>query len=146
MPFLTHNMVRPPKDLFATDFRVCREKSVAPHYLAEPYSPALKPDSESEAFFCHISWRQTHGGHTRAKRVKKATPRYVAGLLAPLCCVYCDFGGIRAILSGGNPPGFKTNHNEGNRSAYNAQTSHSSYGLTITSGPHLASLFWRYDR
>src|SRR5439155_16266350 len=76
----------------------------APHYLAEPFSSALKPGSKSEAFFCHISWRQTHGGHTRAKRVKKATPRYVAGPLAPLRCVYRDFGGIRAILSGGNPP------------------------------------------
>jgi putative ABC transport system substrate-binding protein len=38
------------------------------------------------------------------KRVKKATPRYVAGPCASLCCVYRDFGGIRAILSGGNPP------------------------------------------
>jgi hypothetical protein len=34
---------------------------VAPHYLAEPFSSVLKPDSESEAFFCHISWRPHQG-------------------------------------------------------------------------------------
>src|SRR5256885_8026654 len=31
---------------------------------------------------------------------KKATPHYVAASLVPLCSVYSDFGGIRAILSG----------------------------------------------
>src|SRR5712691_499681 len=36
----------------------------------------------------------------REKMGKKATPRYVAGPFAPLCCVYSDFGGVRAILSG----------------------------------------------
>ena len=76
------------------------EKAVAPHYLAEPLSSAIKPGSESEAFFCHISWRQAHGSHNRAKRGKKATPRYVAGPFAPLCCVDSGFGGIHAILSG----------------------------------------------
>jgi hypothetical protein len=40
----------------------------------------------------------------RAKRLKKATPRYVAGPVAPLCRIYKDFGGICATLSGGNPP------------------------------------------
>jgi hypothetical protein len=99
-----------PKTFLPQIFGSVREKSVAPHYLAEPFSSALKPCSESEAFFCHISWRQTQGGHTRAKRVKKATPRYVAGPFTPLCCVYSDFGGICAILSGGNPLWFKTNH------------------------------------
>jgi hypothetical protein len=77
---------------------------MAPHYLAEPFSSVLTPGSESEAFFCHISWRQTHDGHTRAKRVKKATPRYVAELFTPLGFIYKDFGEVRAILSGGNPP------------------------------------------
>jgi len=97
-----------PKIFLPQMFGAVREKSaakaVAPHYLAELFSSALKPGSESEAFFCHISWRQAHGSHTRAKRGKKATPRYVAGPFAPLCCVYSDFGGIRAILSGRNPP------------------------------------------
>ena len=37
-------------------------------------------------------------------------PRYVTGPFAPLCCVYSGFGGIPAILSGGNPPRYKTNH------------------------------------
>jgi len=73
---------------------------MAPHYLAEPFSSVLTPGSESEAFFCHISWRQTSGGHTRAKRIKKATPRYVAEPFTPLGCIYKDFGGVRAILSG----------------------------------------------
>src|SRR6266481_6943638 len=76
MPFLTHNMARPPKTFLPQIFVSAREKSeekaVAPHYLAEPFSSALKPCSGSEAFFCHISWRQTPGGHTRAKRGKKA--------------------------------------------------------------------------
>jgi hypothetical protein len=98
-------MARPSKTFLP---QICvsnpEEKSVAPYYLAEQFASALKPGSESGAFFCHISWRQTPGGHTRAKRVKKDTPRYVAGPFAPLCCVYRDFGGIRAILSGGNPP------------------------------------------
>jgi hypothetical protein len=35
------------------------EKAVAPHYLAELFSSVLKPDSESEVFFCSILWRQT---------------------------------------------------------------------------------------
>ena len=108
LPLLTHNMARPPKTFLPQIFGSVREKSVAksvaPHYLAEPFSSALKPGSESEAFFCHISWRQAHGSHTRAKRGKKATPRYVAGQDAPLYCIYKDFGGIGATLSGGNPP------------------------------------------
>jgi hypothetical protein len=29
-----------------------------------------------------------------------------------LCCVYRDFGGVRATLSGGNPPGFKSHHTD----------------------------------
>ena len=41
---------------------------------------------------------------------KKATPRYVAESFTPLCCIYKDFGGICATLSGGNPPRYKTNH------------------------------------
>src|SRR5215510_652632 len=102
-----------PKSFLPQIFGGVREKSVAPHSLAEPFASAGKPGSESEAFFCHISWRQAHGGHTRAKRGKKATPRYVAGPFTPLCRVYRDFGGIRAILSGGNPPRYKTNHNKG---------------------------------
>src|SRR6266516_15901 len=111
------NMARLPKDFLPQIFGSVREKSaenaVAPHYLAEPFSSALKPGSESEAFFCHIAWRQAHGSHTRAKKGKKATPRYVAGPFAPLCCVYSGFGGIPAILSGGNPPRYKTNHTIG---------------------------------
>src|SRR5947208_9810823 len=107
-------MARLPKDFLRQIFGSVREKSaekaVAPHYLAEPLSSAIKPGSESEAFFCHISWRQAHGSHTRAKRGKKAMPRYVTGPFAPLCCVYSGFGGIPAILSGGNPPRYKTNH------------------------------------
>jgi hypothetical protein len=47
------------------------EKAVAPHYLAELFSSALKPDSEPEVFFCYILWRQTQSGHTRAKREKR---------------------------------------------------------------------------
>src|SRR5262245_28679686 len=78
--------------------------SMAPYDLAEPFASVLPRAQGPSALFCHISWRQTHGGYPRVKRVKKATPRYVAGEFAPLCCVYSDFGGIRAILSGGNPP------------------------------------------
>src|SRR5215510_1109376 len=96
--------------MFGTDREKSAEKARAPYYLAEPFSLALKPGSESEAFFCHISWRQAHGSHTRAKRGKKATPRYVAEPFAPLCYVDSGFGGIHAILSGGNPPRYKTNH------------------------------------
>jgi hypothetical protein len=55
------------------------------------------------AFLPHImaaeKWQQQAG-----KKVKKATPRYVAGPYAPLCCIYKDFREIRAILSGKNPP------------------------------------------
>src|SRR2546428_10087472 len=95
------NMARLPKDFLPQIFGSVREKSaekaVAPHYLAEPFASALKPGSEPEAFFCHISWRQAHGSHTRAKRGKKARPRYVAGPSGPLYCVYSDFGGIRAL-------------------------------------------------
>jgi hypothetical protein len=80
------------------------KKSMASHYLAEACVSVLKPVLGPSALFCHLSWRQKDASDMRAKRVKKATPRYVAGLLAPLCCVYSDFGGIRAILSGGNPP------------------------------------------
>src|SRR6266702_1693818 len=109
-------MARLPKDFLPQMFGSVREKAaenaVAPHYLAGSFSSALKPGLESETFFCHISWRQAHGSHTRAKRGKKAMPRYVAGPFAPLCCVYSGFGGIPAILSGGNPPRYKTNHTD----------------------------------
>src|SRR6476620_6224662 len=59
-------------------------KYLTPHYLAEPFSSALKPKSEPLASFCHISWRPIHDGNTRAKRVKKDMPRYAAGPFAPL--------------------------------------------------------------
>src|SRR5262249_10197267 len=80
------------------------KKPRAPHYLAELFSSVLKPSSASEPFFCHISWRQREGSPTRAKRLKKATPRYVAGPAAPWYCIYKGFRGICATLSGGNPP------------------------------------------
>src|SRR5712692_4643898 len=109
LPFLPHNMARPPKNMFATALHISPKKNVrkkprAPHYLAEPFSSVLKPSSASEPFFCHISWRQRDGGTMRAKRLKKATPHYMAGPFAQLCCIYKDFGGICATLSGGNPP------------------------------------------
>jgi hypothetical protein len=95
--------------MLATDFRVRPKKNllkklVAPHYLAEPFSSALAPPWGPSAFFCHIMWRQREGSTMRVKRVKKATPRYVAEPFVSLYCVYRDFGGIRAILSGANPP------------------------------------------
>ena len=45
------------------------------------------------------------------KKGKKATPRYVAEPFASLHCIDKGFGGICAILSGGNPPRYETNHN-----------------------------------
>src|SRR5207245_9893862 len=59
-------------------------KYLTPHYLAELFSSALKPESESLASFRHISWRHIHDGNTRAKRAKKDTPRYAAVLFAPI--------------------------------------------------------------
>jgi hypothetical protein len=97
--------------MWATGFRVnAKKKSVAPHYLAEAFSSALKRGSEAKAFFCHISWRQTPSDHARAKRVKKATPCYAAELYASSRCIDKGFGGICATLSGGNPPRYETNH------------------------------------
>jgi hypothetical protein len=110
-------MARPPKDIFAKGFRVNSErKSVAPYYLAEPFASALAPPRGPSALFCHISWRQRDGGTMRAKSLKKATPRSVAEPFAPLCCIYKGFGGIYAILSGGNPPRYETNHTNLRRS------------------------------
>ena len=85
---------------------------MAPHYLAEPFASALAPPWESSDFFCHIIWRQREGSTTRVKRVKKATPCYVAEPFGSLCCIYKGFGGICATLSGGNPPRYETNHIE----------------------------------
>src|SRR5437667_12844996 len=104
-------MARLPKDFLATGFRGNREKkSVAPHYLSEPFSSALAPLCGPSDFFCHIIWRQREGSTKRAKRGKKATPRYVAEPFASLRCIDKGFRGICATLSGGNPPRYETNH------------------------------------
>src|SRR5206468_12205392 len=98
-------MARLPKDFLATGFRGNREKkSVAPHYLSEPFTSALAPLCGPLDFFCHIIWRQREGSTKRAKRGKKATPRYVAEPFASLRCIDKGFRGICATLSGGNPP------------------------------------------
>src|SRR5216110_1531393 len=66
-------MARLPKDFLATGFRGNREKkSVAPHYLSEPFTSALAPLCGPLDFFCHIIWRQREGSTKRAKRGKKA--------------------------------------------------------------------------
>src|SRR6266849_1892939 len=80
-----------------------REKNLWRHIMVEPFASALAPPKGSSDFFCHIIWRQKEGSTKRAKKGKKATPRYVAELFVPLCCIYKGFGGICAILSGGNP-------------------------------------------
>ena len=80
------------------------KKPIAPYYLAESFSSALKPSSASEPFFCHILWRQRKDSICRVKRGKKATPYYVAEAFVSLCCIDKGFGGICAILSGRNPP------------------------------------------
>src|SRR6059058_2621591 len=104
-------MARLPKDFLATGFRGNREKkSVAPHYLSEPFASALAPLCGPSDFFCHIIWRQREGSTKRAKRGKKATPRYVAEPFASLRCIDKGFRGICATLSGGNPPRYETNH------------------------------------
>src|SRR5262249_32910145 len=104
-------MARPPKDFLATGFRVNHEKkSVAPYYLSEPFASALAPSWGPSDFFCHIIWRQRAGSTMRAKKVKKATPRYVAEPFASLYCINKGFGGVCATLSGGNPPRYETNH------------------------------------
>src|SRR5437870_12177494 len=104
-------MARLPKDFLATGFRGNREKkSVAPHYLSEPFTSALAPLCGPLDFFCHIIWRQREGSTKRAKRGKKATPRYVAEPFASLRCIDKGFRGICATLSGGNPPRYETNH------------------------------------
>jgi hypothetical protein len=109
---LQHNMARPPKDFLATGFRVNHEKkAVAPHYMSEPFASALAPPWESSDFFCHIIWRQREGSSKRAKKGKKATPRYMAESYVPSRCINKGFGGICATLSGGNPPRYETNHN-----------------------------------
>jgi hypothetical protein len=72
----------------------------------------LKPALGPPVVFCPILWRQIDGSHVRIKSVRKDTLRYVAAPFVPLCCVYRDFGGVRATLSGGNPPGFKSNHTD----------------------------------
>src|SRR2546428_11857883 len=107
-------MARLPKDFLATGFRGNREKkSVAPHYLSEPFTSALAPLCGPLDFFCHIIWRQREGSTKRAKRGKKATPRYVAEPFASLRCIDKGFRGICATLSGGNPPRYETNHRFG---------------------------------
>src|SRR5438034_4589830 len=107
-------MARLPKDFLATGFRGNREKkSVAPHYLSEPFTSALAPLCGPLDFFCHIIWRQREGSTKRAKRGKKATPRYVAEPFASLRCIDKGFRGICATLSGGNPPRYETNHRGG---------------------------------
>src|SRR4051812_34479735 len=104
-------MARPPKDFLTTGFRVDREKkSVAPYYLSEPFASALALPEEPSDFFCHIIWRQREGSTKRAKKGKKATPRYVAEPFASLRCIDKGFRGICATLSGGNPPRYETNH------------------------------------
>src|SRR5437773_9244770 len=106
-------MARLPKDFLATGFRGNREKkSVAPHYLSEPFASALAPLCGPSDFFCHIIWRQREGSTKRAKRGKKATPRYVAEPFASLRCIDKGFRGICATLSGGNPPRYETNHTD----------------------------------
>src|SRR5690242_9906127 len=87
-----------------------RKKAVAPHYLSEPFALALAPSWESSDLFWHIIWRQREGNSKRAKKGKKATPRYVAELYVPSYCINKGFGGICATLSGGNPPRYETNH------------------------------------
>src|SRR5213083_1473845 len=110
-------MARLPKDFLATGFRGNREKkSVAPHYLSEPFASALAPLCGPSDFFCHIIWRQREGSTKRAKRGKKATPRYVAEPFASLRCIDKGFRGICATLSGGNPPRYETNHTKSQNS------------------------------
>src|SRR5439155_24841134 len=103
-------MARLPTDFLATGFRGNREKkSVAPHYLSEPFSSALAPLCGPSDFFCHIIWRQREGSTKRAKSEQKATPRYVPEPFASLRCIDKGFRGICATLSGGNPPRYETN-------------------------------------
>jgi hypothetical protein len=57
----------------ATGFLVNpKKKSVAPHYLAELFSPALASIQGPSALFCHISWRQKNGGRTTQKGGKRS--------------------------------------------------------------------------
>src|SRR5215475_10364235 len=93
--FLTHNMARPPKDFFATDFRVSPRKICGKICRATLSGRSIFLSIEARfkvrgRFLPHImaadTWRPHHG-----KKVKKATPRYVAGPLVPLSCIYRDF-------------------------------------------------------
>ena len=111
LPFLPHNVARHHKNFLATGLRGHGEKKfAAPHYLSEPFPSALALSWRPLDFFCHLIWRQREGSPTRAKRGKKATPRYVADPFAALCCIDKGFRGICATLSGGNPPRYETNH------------------------------------
>src|SRR6266516_4372184 len=74
------------------------KKPIAPHYLSEPFASALTLVWEPSDFFCHIIWRQREVSPTRAKRGKKATPRYVAEPFASLRCIDKGFRGICATL------------------------------------------------
>jgi hypothetical protein len=102
------NMARLPKDFLATDFRGSPRKICKKSCGATLSGRTIFLNIEARfrvrgLFLPHIMAAGTWQPY-QDKKGKKATPRYVAGPFAPLCCVDSDFGGIRAILSGGNPP------------------------------------------
>jgi hypothetical protein len=72
MPFLMHNMARPPTDFCGACLRGHRRcKKPDATLSGRTIFLSVKPVLCPSAFFCHISWRQTDCGKTRAKSVKK---------------------------------------------------------------------------
>ena len=149
LPFLPHNMARPPKNMFATALRVSPQKNWrktdSATFSVRTLCFSIDASLGAIGLFLPHNMTVERGQPHEGKKGKKATPRYVAEPFASLCCIDKGFGGICATLSGGNPPRYETNHRSPAMWAYNLLRTKYFHGVS-SGNQHPSVLKSRYGK